>query len=450
MAQQILSTNTFTTAKWIVSSTASDGTHTTIASALTSASSGDTIFIRPGTFSESISLKAGVNLTAFESDSSLNGTGKVIISGTCTMTTAGTVTISGIQLQTNSAALLAVTGSAASVVNLNNCYLNCTNNSGITYSSSSGSSVINITRCTGDLGTTGIAAWVATGSGSINLQYTVWSNSGGSSTASTANPTGIFLNWCAIYFPLSFTSASSSVNYSQINSAATNSTCITSATSGAHTLVSSYFGSGSASALSIGASTTASIVGDTVVVSTNTNAVTGAGSVTFSPISMQGSSSLINTTTQTAYPITFASTGIAGSTSRSLSNFDQGTFTPVILGASTAGTGTYSTQTGRYQRVGRTVFVEMYIVWTAHTGTGIVQISGIPFAANAAVTGYPMQGVSIGSFLVATATQYAFYAVGGTSLINCYGYIVSTGTLVNSSLASNTNSQLFVSGSYEI
>src|SRR5258708_20620706 len=127
MANQQLSTNTFGVAKWIVSATASDGTHTTIASALTSASSGDTIFIRPGTYTENLTLKAGVNLSAFGSDSSQNGTGKVIISGTCTMTTAGSVTISGIQLQTNSAALLAVTGTLASVVNLQNCYLNCTN-----------------------------------------------------------------------------------------------------------------------------------------------------------------------------------------------------------------------------------------------------------------------------------------------------------------------------------
>src|ERR1043166_1875682 len=125
MAQQIVSTNTFTTAKWIVSATASDGTHTTIATALTSASSGDTIFIRPGTYTENLTLKAGVNIAAFICD---GYTPNVTISGTLTLTTAGTVSISGIRLQTNSAAVLAVTGSAASNVFLINCYLNLTNN----------------------------------------------------------------------------------------------------------------------------------------------------------------------------------------------------------------------------------------------------------------------------------------------------------------------------------
>src|SRR5690242_8473255 len=119
MASQILPSNTFTTAKWIVSATASDGTHTTIGAALTSASSGDTIFIRPGTYTENLTLKAGVNLTAYTCDAL---TPNVTISGTCTFTAAGTVSISGIRLQTNSAALLAVTGSAASIVNLDNCY----------------------------------------------------------------------------------------------------------------------------------------------------------------------------------------------------------------------------------------------------------------------------------------------------------------------------------------
>jgi len=139
-----LSTNNYGPSKFIVDASAANGTHTTLPSALASASSGDTISIRPGTYTGNFSLKGGVNITAFGSDSSLNGTGKVIIQGTCTLSEAGTVTISGVQLQTNSAAALAVTGSAASVVNLQNCYLNFTNNTGITYSSSNSSSAINI------------------------------------------------------------------------------------------------------------------------------------------------------------------------------------------------------------------------------------------------------------------------------------------------------------------
>ena len=127
------------------------GDFTTIQAAITAASSSQTVFIRPGTYTESLSLKAGVNLSAFGSDSSSNGTGKVIISGNATLSTAGSVTISGIQLQTNSAAFLTVSGTLASIVNLNNCYLNSLNATGISYSSSSDSSCSNIPKTIGNI-----------------------------------------------------------------------------------------------------------------------------------------------------------------------------------------------------------------------------------------------------------------------------------------------------------
>src|ERR1700676_4205216 len=97
------STDLYANSVLIVDPTLGSGNYTTIGSALTASVSGQTIFIRPGTYTENLTLKAGVNLTAFGSDSSLNGTATVIINGTCTLSTAGTVTISSIQLQTNSA-----------------------------------------------------------------------------------------------------------------------------------------------------------------------------------------------------------------------------------------------------------------------------------------------------------------------------------------------------------
>lgn len=442
-----LATDNYGSSKFIVSANIYEGTHTTIAAALTSASSGDTIFIRPGTYTENLTLKAGINLTAYVCDANEPN---VIISGTCTATFTGNATLSGIRLQTNSAPFLTVSGSNATIINLEYCYLNALNNTGISYTASNASSQININHSRGDIGTTGITPFVSTSTGQINFNYSIWANSGASSTASTSNATGINLNYVLLFFPISITAASSSMNYTQINTAATNSTCLTTVTSGNHNLTASFFGSGSASAISIGASTAVTLASECEVVSSNTNAITGAGSVQFSPISMAGSSVLVNTTTQTAFPITFASPGTTGSTSRSLSNFDQGTFTPVIAGASTAGTGTYTNQIGRYQRVGRIVFITINITWTAHTGTGVVLITGLPFTANAAQTGYPMSVITNAGFLIATATQFSFYAVGSTTQINCYGNLVNAGTLISSSLAANSSCTLYVSGSYEI
>jgi hypothetical protein len=299
MAQQILSTNTFTTAKWIVSATASDGTHTTIATALTSASSGDTIFIRPGTYTENPTLKAGVNLTAFGSDSSLNQTGKVIISGKCTMTTAGTVTISGIQLQTNSDFCLAVTGSAASIVNLQNCNINCTNNTGISYSSSSGSSAVNIFSCTGDLGTTGIAIYSMSGAGLFSIMNSNFTNTGTSTTASSNSAGTVDIYFSNFTSPFS-TSSGGVIGVFRciIDSSAQNATALTTAGTGASSCYASSLGSGSASAVSIGAGTSLNLY-QCIIGSSNTNAVTGAGTIRYSGLLFTSTSQTINVTTQT-------------------------------------------------------------------------------------------------------------------------------------------------------
>ncbi len=284
----------------IVDSTAGSGNYTTIASALTAATSGQTIFIRPGTYTENLTLKAGVNLTAFGSDCSLNGTGVVIINGTCTMTTAGSVTISGIQLQTNSAAAIAVTGSAASIVNINSCFLNFTNNTGITFSSSSSSALIYINNCKGDLGTTGIAYFSHSSSGTLKIFYCELNNSGASTTANTVSAGAFTLQFSTVSIPITYSSsdtANSSIVNSGVNNIATNTTSLTTSGTGSFSITNSNIQSGTASAVSIGVNTTVSMR-NAVVFSSNTNAITGAGTLSHNLISFTSTSSTINTTTQ--------------------------------------------------------------------------------------------------------------------------------------------------------
>jgi hypothetical protein len=68
--------------------------------------------------------------------------------------------------------------------------------------------------------------------------------------------------------------------------------------------------------------------------------------------------------------------------SRSAINYVTSTYTPTYLGGSTAGTTTYSQQSGFYTRIGRLIFVNGRVVWTNATGTGIAIIS-LPFTASA-------------------------------------------------------------------
>jgi len=64
MAQQI-STNTFGVSKWVVSADATQGTHTTIAGAIAAASTGDTSYIRDGTYREDNTLTKNLTLAVF-------------------------------------------------------------------------------------------------------------------------------------------------------------------------------------------------------------------------------------------------------------------------------------------------------------------------------------------------------------------------------------------------
>jgi hypothetical protein len=88
-----------------------------------------------------------------------------------------------------------------------------------------------------------------------------------------------------------------------------------------------------------------------------------------------------------------ANTGAAGMTSELLDWYEEGDFTPVIEGTTSVGSATYASQIGRYTRVGRAVFFEIAIDWSAGTGTGVLRIAGLPFTSSATTT-YP--GVSIG------------------------------------------------------
>lgn len=62
-----------------------------------------------------------------------------------------------------------------------------------------------------------------------------------------------------------------------------------------------------------------------------------------------------------------------------LDDYEEGTWTPVVFGVTTAGVGTYTQQEGFYVKVGKFVWISMQLVQTAHTGTGAMRVSGVPF-----------------------------------------------------------------------
>jgi hypothetical protein len=120
------------------------------------------------------------------------------------------------------------------------------------------------------------------------------------------------------------------------------------------------------------------------------------------------------TTTANGVGVAFPSTQSASSDANCLDDYEEGTFLPIVQGSTTAGVGVYSTQDGRYTKVGRLVTAEIYIVWTAHTGTGDLRIGGLPFTANASFYSAATIGLASNIALSASNTISAINQINAT------------------------------------
>lgn len=293
MAQQILSTNTFTSSTWIVNSDATKGTHTTLAGALTTSASGDTILLQTSV-TENVTLKAGVNIVGY---SGADLKPNVSITGKCSFSSAGTVTLENVQLITNSDNFLAVTGSAASIVYLRNCFLNASNNTGISFTTANTGALVQCAYCQGNIGTTGIGMHSMSSTGNLEYFWCSFTNNGGSSTASSSSAGAVSIWYSNFPYVLTASGGTLGLLYSIINTATQNATTITTSTGGGHTIQFCSLASGTASCISVGASTQVTIE-NSIIDSTNTNAITGAGTISYQCLSFPNSSKTINTTTQ--------------------------------------------------------------------------------------------------------------------------------------------------------
>jgi hypothetical protein len=88
----------------------------------------------------------------------------------------------------------------------------------------------------------------------------------------------------------------------------------------------------------------------------------------------------------------------------STETYTEGSWTPTILGATTAGTQTYSVQVGRYIRIGNLVWATFNITMSAKDAAtaGDINIAGLPFTAST-ITNY-LYGANFGSHSNITLT----------------------------------------------
>ena len=141
-----------------------------------------------------------------------------------------------------------------------------------------------------------------------------------------------------------------------------------------------------------------------------------------------------------------ANTHAAGMTSELLNWYEEGTFIPTLSGATTT---TYTTQTGRYTRIGRQIFFhcEIEINSVGNGSTTIVLLGDLPTAL-----GSPFSTISVGFFtgIASTVSSLTGYigAAGANSVQFQSLLAAATSTAPNAVFANGT--RVMFSGQYSV
>jgi hypothetical protein len=147
--------------------------------------------------------------------------------------------------------------------------------------------------------------------------------------------------------------------------------------------------------------------------------------------------------------ITFPATQSASTDANTLDDYEEGTWTPYISGTGVAGSGTYTTQSGTYKKIGSAVFVTAAIVWTNHTGTVNVFVQGWPFTpANINASVY--YTMAMDSYSIACTAGGTLAVSLANNSVNAYLRSIPTGGGGSSQVAMDTNAEIYFSGWYNV
>ena len=207
---QIIPSNTFVFSNFIVSANVGQGNFTTIQSAVNAASSGDTIFIADGVYNEAVTLKPGISITAWSSNSYSSN---VKITGGFSYSGTGDVYISNICFSSDNITSINYSGSASGSMNFINCLFICSVNVSIVYSNSSSSSSLALYNCILNDSTNANTPLVSSSPGFIYLYDSLIGNNALNVNPIVISNTTFQANNSQIFLGISFSSCNAILNY---------------------------------------------------------------------------------------------------------------------------------------------------------------------------------------------------------------------------------------------
>ena len=153
---------------------------------------------------------------------------------------------------------------------------------------------------------------------------------------------------------------------------------------------------------------------------------------------------VVSGTTPSLNGITFPATQVASAGANTLDDYEEGTWTPTLSFGS--GSVTYTTQTGRYTKIGKLVTVQAYVkINAASSPSSFITLDNIPFT--------PAVPDSLGTAAINATTMLTtvagnWVANPRTSDIRIWTY--SGGTLNNAGANVQASSEFWLTCSYEV
>ena len=123
--------------------------------------------------------------------------------------------------------------------------------------------------------------------------------------------------------------------------------------------------------------------------------------------------------------------GVTSATAANLLNdYEEGTFTATLVAAGGSGTIAYSSQVGRYIKIGSLCYVSIRLITTSiGSRSGNASIAGLPFTANAANSSEAHIG-SAGGLAITAGTHVSGHCGNGSATITVYNWDATTGTSI--------------------
>lgn len=131
-----------------------------------------------------------------------------------------------------------------------------------------------------------------------------------------------------------------------------------------------------------------------------------------------------------------------------LDDYEENAFTPAIIGTTADGSATYSTVNGNYTKIGRVVHFEIFIGWSAGTGTGDLRIAGLPFAIYNPASTYTFPAFTIADANVSLSANTILAAEGQPGTREIALVEIPVGGGARASVAYDAAGSIVISGTY--